>query len=323
MFYGKAVFYGKMQEKGVKRMTLGKRISTYRTARRLSQEEVAEHLAVSRQAVSKWETDRAVPELDKLVALSDLFGVTLDQLVKGEEEPLPPSDAPPPGGTGDRTEAPAKGPWRPSSTRCVIGALLLCFGGAVTLWLLLHGVGLLFSLILGGPLLLCGGYALVVRRHLAVWCVWTVFLAIDLYLRAGTGITWRMVFQTVGFQPGWNYLRLAMGWGLFLSTVVCALVTIRSFPQARCPSRRVLFATAAGCVGLVCLRRVAFLVLFRAYAGVSGPLPASYGRWAYWLGVAGDYLVLAALLPLVIWAWNHWRERRRAGKADKENPLSE
>lgn len=36
MFYGKAVFYGKMQEKGVKWMTLGKRISTYRTARRLS-----------------------------------------------------------------------------------------------------------------------------------------------------------------------------------------------------------------------------------------------------------------------------------------------
>ena len=300
-------------------MTLGKRISTYRTACRLSQEEVAEHLAVSRQAVSKWETDRAVPELDKLVALSDLFGVTLDQLVKGEEEPLPPpSPAPPPGGTADRTEAPvtAKGPWRPSPTRCIIGALLLCFGGALTVWLLLLGGGL-FALFVGVPLLLCGGYALAVRRHLAVWCVWTVFLAIDLYLRAGTGITWRMVFQTVGFQPEWNYLRLAIGWGLFLGTVVCALVTIRSFPQARCPSRRALFATAAACVGLVCLRRVAFLVLFRGYAGVSGPLPASYGRWAYWLGVAGDYLVLAALLPLVTWAWNHWREGRKARKKEK------
>lgn len=303
-------------------MTLGKRINTYRTARRLSQEEVAERLAVSRQAVSKWETDRAVPELDKLVALSDLFGVTLDQLVKGEEETSPSSDLP--GGTGDRTEAPAaaKGPWRPSPTRCVIGALLLCFGGAVTLWLRLHGVGI-SSLILGGPLLLCGGYILVVRRHLEVWCVWTVFLAIDLFLRAGTGITWRMILQTIGFQPEWNYLRLATGWGLFLGTVVCALVTIRSFPQARCPSRRAFFGTAVVCVGLLCLRRVAFLLLFRAYAGVSGPLPVAYERRAYWLGVAGDYLVLAAFLPLVIWTWNRWREGRKAAKADKEKTLSE
>lgn len=304
-------------------MTLGKRISTYRTARRLSQEEVAERLAVSRQAVSKWETDRAVPELDKLVALSDLFGVTLDQLVKGEEETLPSSD-PPPGGTGDRTEVPetAHSPWHPSSTRCIIGAMLLCVGGVVTLWMLLNGWDL-FSLIVGGPLLLCGVYTLVVRRHLEVWCVWTVFLAVDLYLRAGTGITWRMVLQTVGFQPEWNYLRLAMGWGLFLGTVVCALVTIRSFPQARCPSRRAFFGTAVVCVGLLCLRRVAFLVLYRAYAGVSGPLPASYEHWAYWLSVAGDYLVLAAFLPLVIWTWNRWREGRKAAKADKEKTLSE
>ncbi len=313
MFYGKAVFYGKMQGKGVEAMTLGKRISTYRTARRLSQEEVAEHLAVSRQAVSKWETDRAVPELDKLVALSDLFGVTLDQLVKGEEEP-PPSPAPPPDGTGDRTEAPAMahGLWRPSPTRCIIGALLLCFGGALTVWLLLLGGGL-FALLVGAPLLLCGAYTLAVRRHLEVWCVWTVFLAVDLYLRAGTGITWRMILQTIGFQPEWNYLRLATGWGLFLGTVVCVLVTIRSFPQARCPSRRVFFATAAGCVGLFCLQRVAFLALYRAYARVSGPLPAAYEHGAYWLGAAGDYLILAALLPLLIWTWNRWRDRRKKG----------
>lgn len=302
-------------------MTLGKRISTYRTARRLSQEEVAERLAVSRQAVSKWETDRAVPELDKLVALSDLFGVTLDQLVKGEEETPPSSD--PPSGTAERAVAPAgQAPWRPSSTRCIIGAMLLCVGGVVTLWMLLNGWDL-FSLIVGGPLLLCGGYTLVVRRHLEVWCVWTVFLAIDLFLRAGTGITWRMILQTIGFQPEWNYLRLATGWGLFLGTVVCALVTIRSFPQARCPSRRAFFGTAVVCVGLLCLRRVAFLVLYRAYAGVSGPLPVSYEHWAYWLSVAGDYLVLAAFLPLVIWTWNRWREGRKAAKADKEKTLSE
>ena len=50
-------------------MTLGERICQYRVRRRLSQQEVAEKLEVSRQSVSKWETDGAVPELDKLVKL--------------------------------------------------------------------------------------------------------------------------------------------------------------------------------------------------------------------------------------------------------------
>ena len=64
-------------------MTLGERICQYRIERRLSQQEVAEKLEVSRQSVSKWETDGAVPELDKLVKLCELFGVGLDELVRG------------------------------------------------------------------------------------------------------------------------------------------------------------------------------------------------------------------------------------------------
>ena len=52
-----------------------------------SQEALAERVGVSRQAVSKWETDAAAPELDKLVALARAFGVTTDQLL---------TEAPPP-----------------------------------------------------------------------------------------------------------------------------------------------------------------------------------------------------------------------------------
>ena len=66
-------------------MTLGERICQYRAQRRLSQSEVAEKLEVSRQSVSKWETDGAVPELDKLVKLCELFEVSLDELVRGGE----------------------------------------------------------------------------------------------------------------------------------------------------------------------------------------------------------------------------------------------
>lgn len=66
-------------------MTLGEQIHQLRTARGLSQGDVADALDVSRQSVSKWETDSSVPELEKLLGLSELFGITLDALVRGGE----------------------------------------------------------------------------------------------------------------------------------------------------------------------------------------------------------------------------------------------
>lgn len=68
-------------------MTLGQRIQTHRTKQELSQEALGEKLGVSRQAVSKWEADGAVPDTDKLIALSKLFGVTLNELLQVEEPP--------------------------------------------------------------------------------------------------------------------------------------------------------------------------------------------------------------------------------------------
>lgn len=67
-------------------MTLGQHLTHLRTGRGWSQDVLAEQLGVSRQSVSKWETDSSVPDLDKLLGLSELFGVTLDELVKGPAE---------------------------------------------------------------------------------------------------------------------------------------------------------------------------------------------------------------------------------------------
>jgi len=53
----------------------------------LSQEQFAEQLNVSRQAISKWESGTAVPESEKLVLISNYFGVSVDFLLKDEEEP--------------------------------------------------------------------------------------------------------------------------------------------------------------------------------------------------------------------------------------------
>lgn len=69
-------------------MTLGQAIQYYRKRLGLSQEALAELVSVSRQAVSKWELDEAIPEISKLKALAATFGITVDQLLSGE---IPPS----------------------------------------------------------------------------------------------------------------------------------------------------------------------------------------------------------------------------------------
>lgn len=75
-------------------MTLGQRIQELRKAMGLSQEALGEALGVSRQAVSKWEGDNGIPELDKLIAMSRLFGVTVGELL-GVEAPAQPAEVPP------------------------------------------------------------------------------------------------------------------------------------------------------------------------------------------------------------------------------------
>ena len=70
-------------------MNLGENIYTFRTVNNMSQGGLANALEVSRQSVSKWENNSAVPELDKLVKMSKLFGVTLDELVNGPAGPTP------------------------------------------------------------------------------------------------------------------------------------------------------------------------------------------------------------------------------------------
>ena len=59
----------------------------------LSQEQLAEKLNVSRQAISKWESGTAVPESEKLVTISNYFGVSVDYLLKDEEEKAKDADS--------------------------------------------------------------------------------------------------------------------------------------------------------------------------------------------------------------------------------------
>ena len=91
-------------------MTIAERIQHLRRARGLTQEELGDRLQVSRQAVSKWESGQAAPDLDKVLALCELFGVSTDYLLKG--------------GDGSAPAAAAERP-RPGFTPFAIGASAL------------------------------------------------------------------------------------------------------------------------------------------------------------------------------------------------------
>lgn len=79
-------------------MTMGEKILNMRKARGWNQEELAERIGVTRQAVSRWESGAAKPDADKIIAICDLFGVSADYLLRdqysGEESGVQPEKQP-------------------------------------------------------------------------------------------------------------------------------------------------------------------------------------------------------------------------------------
>lgn len=71
------------QRHGGEGMTFGERLYELRNKNNLSQEDLAEVLDVSRQSISKWENDKAYPEMTRLLFMSDYFNVSLDYLMRG------------------------------------------------------------------------------------------------------------------------------------------------------------------------------------------------------------------------------------------------
>lgn len=67
-------------------MELSKQIKKYRTETNLSQEELADKIYVSRQTISNWENEKNYPDIKSLVLMSEVFQVSLDNLVKGDLE---------------------------------------------------------------------------------------------------------------------------------------------------------------------------------------------------------------------------------------------
>lgn len=119
-------------------MKLNEKIAYYRRANKLSQEELAAQVGVSRQAVSKWELGEASPDIGKLLALAQAFGVSTDHLLNEAEHPAQASPSTPP-----RDTVPPPPPAQPTGSNLpgFIGKMVRRWGWLAGIYIALQGAG--------------------------------------------------------------------------------------------------------------------------------------------------------------------------------------
>ena len=200
-------------------MTLGERIAYYRGKLGLSQGELAERLGVSRQAVSKWETDAGLPDLERLIALSRLYHITLDELVKGEtpeETAEAPEEIP--------VDAVIAKPAAPSGQKTIgyilLGVGLLCAALALVLNLAL--------LIPAAYFLICAVLCLTLRRYAGRVIIGGTLLAILLPAqRWFGGVSLGGVINPIAYQSEYFEIGLLISWALWAVLILYVVLALR------------------------------------------------------------------------------------------------
>ncbi len=136
-------------------MTIGSRIGDLRRRQGYSQEYLSERLGVSRQAVSKWETDASAPDTYNLIALAELLHTSVEYLATGKEASTAPSQESPP---------------RSLNAQVIVGSILLGSG----LLSLILGILMSDALVLMSFYLILGGIlCLTVKRALCLTIAWS------------------------------------------------------------------------------------------------------------------------------------------------------
>ena len=190
-------------------MELGERLYQLRRERRMSQEALADALGVSRQSVSKWENGASTPDLDKLVRLGELFGLSLDELVKGQAPP-----------TAEGTEAAVRPPC--SKGRMIAAVVLLVCGGLAAL--LLFATTLLYFAVW---LLLAGVLCLRARERLGILLGGTAWLFALLFFETGTVLSPWDIFSPAAYRF-YPPFYLLLDWLAFLPFLLLLGLAVRA-----------------------------------------------------------------------------------------------
>lgn len=241
-------------------MSLGETIYRLRTEKNLSQGDLAELLEVSRQSVSKWENDSAVPDLAKIVRLGEVFGVSLDELVKGEKAPQVQEEVQSP--EMPQAEEPAVSAQKPEEIgmqakiksghnneqtniqaglpgRKIAGIILFCMAFLVILFFTVLG-GFISGVIYASPFWLCGILCFALKRNVGLWCAWAVYALVDICLAYMMGFS-RAVAVTALRSGGWTFGSI-FAWAMILVLIVLIVVTVVRFGKKSVPDEKKRYA---------------------------------------------------------------------------------
>ena len=275
-------------------MTLGERIAYYRGVLGLSQGELAEKLGVSRQAVSKWETDAGLPDLDRLIALSGLYNITLDELVKGAAPSPAPSDQPEPAVIPPTENPPAAEKAPSSSGQKTVGYILLGVGLLCAVLALFLNWALLIP---AGYLLICAVLCLTLRRYAGRVILGGTLYAVLLTCQRWTGMPGLgSIINPVVYQSEFYGIGVWVTWGLWAVLVLYVVLALRHTRWQRYTPLALGWTVVLGLSGWLA-------PLWRVLGG------AEAARWYYPVASAVINLLAAAVVLLTV------REIIRAGKA--------
>lgn len=175
-------------------MSLGETIYRLRTEKNMSQGDLADALDVSRQSVSKWENNSSVPDLDKLKKLSQLFDISLDELVNGEPRPEP--DPQP------QTIIYAAPEKQPMPGHRLAGIILLICAAVVFVTFTIIGFfggEVLLGLLLAIPFALNGTVCMLCRKNSGFFCCWVNYALVWSF---GSVVALRAFGDSDGLTPG-------------------------------------------------------------------------------------------------------------------------
>ena len=180
-------------------MSLGKNIYKLRTSKNLSQGDLAELLDVSRQSISKWETDSAIPDLDKLIKICDVFELTLDELT--DRAQCKNSDS--------KTVTHIGTPSTLTHAK-IVGYILLATTliSSTLLFVLSEDIEDAFILLpVLFSMLICSIICLCVNKHVGYWCTWAAISPIYILSFSILGLP---IFTTIGINQILIYIIMAI-----------------------------------------------------------------------------------------------------------------
>ena len=221
-------------------MNLGENIYRFRTERNMSQGALADALDVSRQSVSKWENNSAIPELDKLIRMSELFGITLDELV-GKDAPTPPP----------QTTAPDPVMQEQTPPHRTIGIVLTCFGLSVTLLLSILG-GLIVGVLAGLPFTIVGCILISSTEGFLFKSAWALF-AVYIPLFSWFALN----FIGYGLVIRWAVLLVC------LAVLIIAAICLHRKGKLSADSRKLMIGSIIVAVVLLILLGIANQIIYR------------------------------------------------------------